>query len=329
MSLWTRGGLPTKELARRIFYQIYEDRILGHCAELAYYFLFALFPLLLFLTTLLGYLAEANEELRINLFTYIARISPSQDIVSLLSGTLAEVTRGKGGAKLSIGLLVAIWASSNGMLAIGSTLNSACGLKETRPWWKRRIGAVILTVTFSILIVSAMAIVILGGDVGEALARRVGLGTLFAVLWRVLQWLLVLVFLFLSVEIVYNYAPNLGEPSHREWGTPGAVTAVVLWLGASFGYRIYLGYFHAYSKAYGSLGAVILLLVWFYLTGFALLMGGEVNSEIARLRGDLKKKDRKRAAESPRRPSPPRSVLSGSPGGGGRGRPSRRRGRGR
>src|SRR5436305_3350573 len=137
MSLWTRGGQTWKDLIRRIFLQIYEDQIFGHCAELAYYFLFSLFPLLLFLTTLLGYLAEANDELRINLFTYIARISPSQDIVSLLSDTLAEVTRGKGGAKLSIGLLVAIWASSNGMLAIGSTLNSACGLKETRTWWKR------------------------------------------------------------------------------------------------------------------------------------------------------------------------------------------------
>lgn len=321
MSLWTRGGLPMKDLIRRIFYQIYEDRILGHCAELAYYFLFSLFPLLLFLTTLLGYLAEANDELRINLFTYIARVSPSQDIVNLLSDTLAEVTRGKGGAKLSIGLLVAIWAASNGMLAIGSTLNSACGLKETRPWWKRRIGAVILTVTFSILIVSAMAIVILGGDLGEALAQRVGLGTLFAVLWRMLQWLLALVFLFLSVEMVYNYAPNLGDHPHREWGTPGAVTAVVLWLGASFGYRIYLSYFHAYSKAYGSLGAVILLLVWFYLTGFALLMGGEVNSEIGRLRGDFKKKKRERAAKSPRRPGPPRSAPREPPGGGGRGRP--------
>src|SRR5262249_15050535 len=160
----------------------------------------------------------------------------------------------------------------------------ACGLKETRPWWKRRIGAVVLTVLFSFLIVCALALVIVGGDIGEALAQRVGLGTLFAVLWRGLQWFLILVFLFLSVEVVYNSAPTLGAPSQRHWGTPGAVTAVVLWLGASLGYRVYLAYFHAYSKAYGSLGAVILLLVWFYLTGFALLMGGEVNSEISRLR---------------------------------------------
>ena len=114
MSLWTRGGLPLKDLVRRIFLQIYEDRILGHCAELAYYFLFSLFPLLLFLTTLLGYLAEANAELRVNLFSYLSRISPSQEIVNLMVSTLGEITQGKGGAKLSIGLLVAIWAASNG-----------------------------------------------------------------------------------------------------------------------------------------------------------------------------------------------------------------------
>jgi membrane protein len=291
MSLWTRGGLPIKDLVRRIFLQIYEDQILGHCAELAYYFLFSLFPLLLFLTTLLGYLAEANAELRVNLFSYLARISPSQEIVNLLASTLGEITQGKGGAKLSIGFLVAIWASSNGMLAIGNTLNIACGLKESRPWWKRRIGAIVLTITFAGLLISALAMMILGGAIGEALAQRVGLGTLFAVLWRIVQWPLVLVFLFVSFEIVYNYAPNLGSHSHREWGSPGAATAVVLWLGASFGYRVYLGYFHAYSKAYGSLGAVILLLIWFYMTGFALLMGGEVNSEIARARGELPQKE--------------------------------------
>jgi membrane protein len=283
MSLWTRGSVAGRDLVRRIFLQIYEDAIFGHCAELAYYFLFSLFPLLLFLTTLLGYLAEANAELRINLLTYLARFSPSQAIIDLLAEILGEITRGKGTAKLSFGLLVAVWASSNGMLAVSNTLNSACGLKETRPWWKRRIVAMALTVTFAVLLVTALATMILGGDVGEVLARQVGLGALFAVAWRLVQWSLILVFLLVSFDAVYNYAPNRGN-ARREWWTPGAITAVLLWLGATFGYRLYLGYFHAYSRAYGSLGAVILLLVWFYLTGFALLMGGEVNSEIARAR---------------------------------------------
>jgi membrane protein len=281
-SLWTRGGLPFKELARRIFYQIYEDEVLGRCAELAYFFLFSAFPLLLFLTTLLGYIAQASVGMRWNLFNYIAQVSPSRDITALLSDTLAEISAGRGGAKLSLGLFGAVWVASNGMIAVTRALNTACGLKETRPWWKRRIVAVVLTVTFSVLVISALVTLFLGGVIGEAFASRIGIGALFAAVWGVFRWPLILAFLLLSFEMVYNYAPNLGSHSHREWGTPGAVTGVVLWLGATFGLRLYLGYFHSFSTAYGSLGAVILLLVWFYLTGFALLMGGEVNSEIAR-----------------------------------------------
>jgi membrane protein len=282
MSLWTRGGLSWTELGRRLFYQIYEDEVFGRCAELAYFFLFSIFPLLLFLTTLLGYVAKASVQARWNLFAYIARVSPSRDITALLSNTLHEITEGRGGAKLSLSLVAAVWVASNGMIALTRALNKACGLKETRPWWTRRIVAVVLTVTFSALVVSGFIVLFLGEAIGEAIASRLGIGSLFALAWRTFQWPLALVFLLLSFEMVYNYAPNLGGGHHREWATPGAVTGVVLWLGATFGLRLYLGWFHTVSTAYGSLGAVILLLVWFYLTGFALLMGGEVNSEIAR-----------------------------------------------
>jgi membrane protein len=282
MSLWTRAGLSWRELLLRIYRQIFEDALLGHCAELAYYFLFSIFPLLLFLTTLLGYLAQASDEVRVNLFTYIARISPSVDVTRLLSDTLAEIAAGRGKTKLSLGLFGALWVASNGMSAVGGTLNSAYGFRETRRWWKRRLIALLLTVVFAALLVSALVVMIAGGVIGEALARRVGLGPLFAVLWRLLQWPLIFVFLVISFEIVYNYAPNVGKHARREWWTPGAITGVVLWLGASYGLRLYLVYVHTYSRAYGGLGGVILLLVWFYLTGFAILMGGEVNSEIAR-----------------------------------------------
>jgi len=282
MSLWTRAGLSWRELLLRIYHQIFEDSLFGHCAELAYYFLFSIFPLLLFLTTLLGYLAQASDEVRVNLFTYIARVSPSADVTSLLSSTLSEIAAGRGKTKLSLGLFGALWVASNGMGAVGGTLNSAYGFRETRRWWRRRLVALLLTVVFAVLLVSALVAMIAGGTIGEALAQRVGLGPFYAVLWRFLQWPLILAFLVISFEMVYNYAPNVGAGAGREWGTPGALTGVGLWLGASYGLRLYLSYVHSYSRTYGGLGAVILLLVWFYLTGFAILMGGEVNSEIAR-----------------------------------------------
>jgi membrane protein len=283
VSLWTRAGLTWKQLGRRLWWQIYEDELLGRCAELAYFFLFSIFPLLLFLTALFGYLAEANPAIRWDLFRYVARVSPSRDVTDLLNNTLTEIRTARTGTKLYLSLAAAVWVSSNGMLAVSRALNTACGLKETRPWWWRRITAILLTLTFAVLAVAALAMIFYGREIGEAIADRLGVGILFSALWHTcLRWLLILLFAVLSFEIVYNYAPNLGETQGRSWGSPGAVTGVALWLLASFGLRIYLLYFRSYTTAYGSLGAVILLLLWFYLTAFAILMGGEVNSEIWR-----------------------------------------------
>lgn len=269
-----------RELGVRLWRQIFEDELLGRCAELAYFFLFSAFPLLFFLTTLLGYLVGTSAALRWNLFWYLARISPSQEITALLRDTLNELTVARSGWKLYLSLFAAIWIASNAMIAIGRTLNIACGLKETRRWWKRRIISVVLTVIFAILIVCALGAIFYGTTIAGLLAEW--LGPFVAMVWHVARWPLLLIWVVLSFEMVYNYAPNLGESANRQWGTPGAVTAVALWLLASFGLRLYLSYFHVYSTAYGSIGAVILLLTWFYLTGFALLMGGEVNSEIAK-----------------------------------------------
>jgi membrane protein len=270
-TLWTRAGLTWKELGHRLWRQVYEDELLGRCAELAYFFLFSVFPLLLFMTTLLGYLAEANPRLEQTLFRYVARVSPSHDVTALLNQTLVEIRTARTGIKLYLSLAVAVWVASNGMLAVSRTLNIACGLKESRPWWRRRLVAVLLTLGFSVLIVSAMLLIFYGAAVGEAIADRLGVGILFSVVWHLfLRWPLILFFVILSFEMVYNYAPDLGRRQRRRWGTPGAVTGVGLWLLASFGLRLYLQYFHSYTTAYGSLGAVIVML------------GGEINSEIAR-----------------------------------------------
>jgi membrane protein len=302
-SLWTRAGLTWRQFGMRLLRQIWEDEVLGRCAELAYVFLFSVFPLLLFLTTLLGYLAEAYPGLRWSLFTYLARISPSAEVTALLNNTLAEITAARTGAKLYLSLALAVWVASNGMIAVSRTLNTACGLKETRRWWTRRLIAIALTLVFSSLIVCALVLIFYGARLGETLAARLGIGDVFAMLWHFFQWPLVLVFVLISFEIIYNYAPNLGDSPNRQWGTPGAVTGVVLWLLASFGLRAYLSYRHAFTTAYGSLGAVIVLLVWFYLTAFAILMGGEVNSEIARELAE------KKGVPRPRRTRRRRSLL--------------------
>jgi membrane protein len=288
-TLWTRAGLSWKEIGRRLWLQLWEDEVPGRCAELAYFFLFSLFPLLVFLTTLLGYLAGQSAALRWNLFWYIARLSPSDDVTALINDTLNEITASRSGGKLYLSLLAAVWVASNGMIAVSRTLNRACGLKETRPWWKRRLVAIVLTVCFSVLIIAALALIFYGGEISDRIAGRLGIGSLLLTTWHLLRWPVVAVFLVIPFEMVYNYAPNLGESPNRQWGTPGAVTGVVLFLGISAGFRIYLEYFKSFTTAYGSLGVVILMLLWFYLTAFAIIMGGEVNSEIAREISERKK----------------------------------------
>ena len=168
------------------------------------------------------------------------------------------------------------------MIAVGRTLNAAYGFRETRRVWIRRPLAMVLTVIFAALVAGALSLVFYGGMIADALAARFVVGPYLLVLWHVLRWPLVIAFLVLSFDIIYNFAPNLRGSMDRYWWTPGAVTGVVLFLGASIALRAYLAYFHRLTTAYGSLGAVILLLLWFYLIGFAILMGGEVNSEIAR-----------------------------------------------
>jgi membrane protein len=233
---------------------------------------------LLFLTALLGYFAEAGTELRRNLLRYLGQVAP-RSASELIYTTVNEISKEADSGKLSFGILAAIWFASYGLGAVSDTLNAAYGVRESRPWWKLRLIAVGLTMALAVLIISALSLVLYGGEIGEGLANRNGLGEAFMFAWNILQWPIVLAFVFLSFALIYYFAPDL---YHQKWYwiTPGSLTGVVLWLLVSFGFRIYLRYFDRFSLTYGSLGAVIILLLWFYLTGAAILIGGKVNAEI-------------------------------------------------
>jgi membrane protein len=267
-----------RSFAHRIWTRINDHDIFGRAAQLSYYFLLALFPLLLFLVTLLGYFAEAGSSLRDKLLSYLATVMP-YSAVTLVHTTLDEISAARGGGKLSLGLLAALWAASNGMGAISDTLNVAYAVRETRPWWKVRVIAVSLTIAVSIFILSALAIVFFGGNLGDRVAAHFGLSAAFAIIWTVAQFLIVVVFLVLTFDFIYAFAPNSRRP-RRRWWTAGAAIAVLLWFLVSFAFRLYLHFFNSYSVTYGSLGALIVLMLWFYFTGLAILIGGEVNSEL-------------------------------------------------
>jgi membrane protein len=272
------AGLSIKELGRRVYAETMDDDVLGRAAQLSYYFLLALFPALLFLTSLLGYFAGEDSQLRSSLFGYLSAVLPG-DASKLVAETVNDVTQSSGGGKLSFGILATLWAASNGMGAISESLNAAYDLKETRAWWKVRLVAVGLTLALAFLIVSSLVLVLYGHDLADAVAGRFGLGEAFALTWKVVQWPIVLGFVLLAFALIYYFAPDARDQDWK-WITPGAIVGVALWLIISFAFKAYLSFFNSYSATYGSLGAVIILMLWFYFTGISILVGGEINSEI-------------------------------------------------
>ena len=274
-SPWNLGGLTVRELGRRVWAEIWEDEVTDRGAALAYYFLFALFPTLLFLTVLLGLLPLPG--LMDRLLQYGDQALPG-DAASIVRRTWVEINRGAGGGLLSIGVLTALWASSNGMASIMSALNVAYDIEDTRPWWKRRLLAVVLTVGFAVFILAALVLLVFGPHIGAGVAGLFGLGTIFMSVWNVANIPIVVFFVLVGIALVYYLAPA-AEQSWR-WVTPGSVVALGLWLAMSWGLRLYVGRFADYNATYGSIGGIVLLMLWLYLTGVVLLVGAEINAEI-------------------------------------------------
>ncbi|MGB7921995.1 MAG: YihY/virulence factor BrkB family protein [Pyrinomonadaceae bacterium] len=294
-SMWTLGGLTWKDLAKRVWHEMEEDEVFGRAAQLSYYFLLALFPLLLFLTSLLGYFAEAGTELRENLLNYLGSVMPGS-AYDLVHTTVDEISKAKSGGKLSFGILATLWAASNGMGAITESLNVAYNVKEQRSWWKVRLVSIGLTISLAVMIITALTLTLYGGEIGEKIAIYCGLGNAFTVAWSIIQWPIVLLFVMLSFSLIYYFAPDLRDQDWK-WVTPGSLIALVLWLVVSFAFRAYLKYFDSYSATYGSLGAVIIMMLWFYLTGAAILIGGEINSEIENAAAEAGAPDAKERGE--------------------------------
>ncbi|MGH9631717.1 MAG: YihY/virulence factor BrkB family protein, partial [Bryobacteraceae bacterium] len=263
-----------------VFKEIRRDKVFGRAAELSYFFLFSLFPLLLVFMNLLGFFASEESNLRESLLTYLSTLVPVSAF-QLISQTLDEISDSAGGAKLSIGILIAFWASSNGMAAITSGLNAAYNVEEARPWWRARIVAILLTIALAVLGLSALLLLLFGDRIGHLMAARFGMSDAFTQFWNFIRWPILLTFAFFAFCLIYRFAPNLKVQRWR-WIIPGSVVGVVLWLLVSFALRTYLRHFNTYSNTYGSLGAVVILMLWFYLSGAAILIGGEVNSEIER-----------------------------------------------
>jgi len=222
---------------------------------------------------------------------YMARVMPGS-AADLVGKTLNEIHQNSSALKALFGALAALWAATGGIDAISKTLNIAYGVQETRSFVRKKLTSLGLTFGLAVLIIGALALLAFGGQIGEFVAAKVGLGAAFTLTWKILQWPVAFGAMFLAFSLIYYFAQNLKNPDWY-WITPGAVVGVVVWIVASVGFSLYLKFFNSYSKTYGSLGAVIILMLWFYLTVMAILIGGEVNSEIGKADHDKQIYERK------------------------------------
>ncbi|MDQ4122422.1 MAG: YihY/virulence factor BrkB family protein [Acidobacteriota bacterium] len=294
-SVWKLGGMSLRVLMGRVWQEIYAGSLLTHAAALSFYFLLALFPLLLFLITILGFLTDSGNDMRASLLSYLSRIAPPA-ASTLVYATVDEIAQNADSGKLSFGLLSALWVASSGVAALAESLNAMYGVKESRPYWRTRLLSIGLTVAIIVLIVTPLMLMLYGGEIGEAIADYFNQGSLFITLWSVLQIPIALAFVLFSFALIYYFAPNVNEQKWY-WITPGSIAGVLLWLLVSILFRVYLRHFDSYSLTYGSLGAVVVLSLWFYLTGTAILLGGKINAEIENAAAKAGMPDAKRHGE--------------------------------
>jgi len=280
-SLWNLRGIPVKELAVRTWKSMIADRLFGHAAELGFYFLFALFPTLLSASSILGLAARSAHQIYDRLLDYLAILIPTAALGTVLK-TFNETTVAATSGKITFGLIAAIWSASVGISAIQDTLNVVYKVEDTRSFIRARIYAIGLTILLTVIVTVGLAC-LLTGDIVAALAHRLIpyhlIASGAATVARFLAWVLATALLALTFSVIYYWAPDLRK-RRWHWLSPGCAIGILGWLVASVGLRLYIHFFNNYSITYGSLGAVIILLTWFYITGLMLLLGAEINSEI-------------------------------------------------
>ncbi|MBX5481573.1 MAG: YihY/virulence factor BrkB family protein [Myxococcaceae bacterium] len=268
-------GLSLKEVLRQLYRELSDDAVTDTAAQLSFYFLFALFPFLVFLTTLIAYLplhgaAEA-------LLERLGTVMPDEAlaVVQRHFDSLLNQPRPK---LLSVGLLVTLWTSSRGVNALRKGLNLAYDVPESRPFWHTQAIAIGVTIASALLIILAFSAFILGGDLGAWLAAKAHISEAFAMVWSLARWPFTAMVVMLAAALCYYLLPDVQQ--RFRYITPGSVTATGLWLLSTWGFSQYVEHFGRFNVTYGSIGGVAVLLLWFYISGLVFLVGGEVNAVV-------------------------------------------------
>lgn len=261
-------GLSWRGLIRAILREAAEANVSNRSAQLAFWFLMGFFPMLLCVTSMVSLLSSAPDS-QATLMSYIADVLPS-GASHLVRQVLAQ-TASSGRASFS--LLFALWSSSSATAGLINTLNGIYRLRESRPWWKYQVTSIALAIALGVLLTAALIIVVYGPFIFHSIAP--GSGSLLV--WKVAQWPVAALLLILALLGLYRFAPDIRKQKWK-WLLPGAVIAAAIWMVASILFKLYVRHFSQFGLLYGSLGTLIILMLWFYLSGVAILVGGEINA---------------------------------------------------
>jgi len=266
---------------KRTFTAFNDDNLLSRAAELGYYFLFALFPTLVSASAIFGLFARSAGDISVKLLNYLSLVVP-KEALGIVLDTFNQTAQHSSSGKVTFGLAAAIWSASVGFSAIQDTLNMVYKVKETRPFWKARGSAMLVTVLLALITMAQLGSLLAGTLLSHLVRQHIWhtrLGLAYGIAIHLFFDAISLALNLLLFATIYYFAPNVKNKCWR-YLTPGAAIGIVGWLLSSLALRLYLHYFNSFSVTYGSLGAVIILLTWFYITGLMLLTGAEINSEI-------------------------------------------------
>ena len=263
----------------------------GRAAQLAYYFFLALFPFLICVIASLSVFGRADRgrALLVELFTRIFPSAANQ----LINQTMIDIIQSGGPLRMSFGITFSLWSASMGMSAVMDTLNAAYNVKETRSLIKQYAIAVSLTLGLTLLAVASLLIVVLG----DQFVSNFALGDVIALVWRIMKWPLALAVLLLALALTYHFAPDVKNRKWH-WLTPGSIAGTFLLVTVGVAVRIYVHYWGNLANVYGSLGAVIVLLICMYLGGVAILSGGTLNGALESLAHEKKADHKELSSES-------------------------------
>jgi membrane protein len=299
-------GLPLKTFTKRFSMdlknEIKDDNVSNGAAALAYYWMLAIFPAMIALLSLLPYLPIPN--LQQSIMDLLGQLLPG-DASKMFTGTVQEVVSQRKGGLLSVGLLLTIWAASSGMYAIMQQLNITYDVKEGRSFFKVRGTAIFLTFLVGALIVAGLSLVVFGGVIQDYIGSLIGQGSLLTTLFAVLRWVIIGLALTMAFAVTYYFGPDVEQKF--KFISPGSLAGVGALIVASLGFRLYADHFGKFNATYGSIGAVIILMLWLNIAGYVILLGSEVNALVEHYNPQGKNKGEKQ--EGPSVPeSPPRAA---------------------